>query len=67
MNEKIEVSTWFERNRAFVGVKVADEFVLELWDEDCIAAFDDGFLDVRDIEGSAISYAKHLGLISLRA
>ena len=57
----MRVNTWFERDRAYVGVETDEgEPVLDLWDEAVTQAVEDGFLDMRNITGSAIEYAKHL-------
>jgi len=65
-NEDYEVHTWFERDRAHVEVRDAktDETILDLWDDDVQQAIDYGYLDPSDFEGSAIEYAKELGLIN---
>ena len=55
---------WFERDRRFVGRSDAatGEVILEVWDEDVAGLVEDGFLDPRDWHGSAVDYAKDLGL-----
>lgn len=64
LTEEYSVSTWFERDRANVTVEDADgNEVASWWDEDVQQLVDDGFLNPKDWEGSAISYAKYLGLI----
>ena len=66
------VETWFERDRAYVGLYPVDDegkpdtnkkAIVEWWDEDVNEAIEDGFLDPRDLHGSALDYAKHIGLI----
>lgn len=66
------VETWFERDRQYVGLYPVDDegkpdtnqkAIVEWWDEDVSQAVEDGFLDPRDWHGSALDYAKHLGLI----
>ena len=58
------VSTWFERDCACVIVYAGDdensEGLLELWDEAVFEAIEDGFLDAKDLEQSAIDYALYL-------
>ena len=64
--DALELHTWFERDRSCVELRAkdTDETVFELWDEDCQQAFEDGFLDMRDLKQSAFDYAQHLGLIA---
>lgn len=66
------IETWFERDRQYVGLYPVDDegkpdtnqkAIVEWWDEDVSQAVEDGFLDPRDWHGSALDYAKHLGLI----
>lgn len=59
------VDTWVERDRASVIVYDATTgaTVAEWWDDEVSELAEDGFLDPRDWEGSAISYCEHLGLI----
>ena len=59
-----EVLTWFERDRANVEIRYGRTTVVEWWDEAVAEAAEDGFLDPRDWRGSAIAYAKTLGLIA---
>ncbi len=61
----LKVDTWFERDRAHVRLfdEETDDTVIEWWDEDVAQAVEDGFLDPKDYEGSAIEYAESLGLI----
>jgi hypothetical protein len=58
------VSTWFERDRAcvivYAGDNESDAVLLELWDEAVFEAIEDGFLDAKDLEQSAIDYATYL-------
>jgi hypothetical protein len=65
----VELDTWFERDRAHVELrdKNTQETLIEWWDEDVSEAVEDGFLDPDDWEGSAIDYARSLGVISKRA
>ena len=60
-----KIDTWFERDRAYVGLNNAetDETIIEWWDEDVAQAVEDGFLDPSDWHGSALDYAKHLGIL----
>lgn len=61
---EVEVETWFERDRAFVGIQVREtgDYIAEWWDEDVSAAFEDGFFKSgRDFDKSVIEYADHLG------
>lgn len=63
-SEPYHVETWFERDRAHVELRDADDkTVVEWWDVEVQEAVEDGFLDPRDWEGSAIEYAEEMGLI----
>lgn len=55
---------WFERDRAYVGLadKQSGHPILDVWDDDVAGLIEDGFLDLRDLHGSAVWYANHLGL-----
>lgn len=59
------VTTWFERDRAHVAVECLStgRTVADWWDEDVAELVEDGFLDPRDWIGSAVDYARYLGLI----
>lgn len=49
------LSTWFERDRAYVGLEDLDgRTVIEWWDDDYREAVEDGFLDPRRLHESAI-------------
>lgn len=65
----IWVGKWEERSRLHISVyfgKAGDPDssieIAEWWDDDARALFEDGFLDARDIEGSAEEYVTSLGL-----
>jgi len=53
-----DVETWFERDRAYVELKKSanDETLIELWDDDVNEAFEDGFLNRRDLHGSLVDW-----------
>lgn len=53
--EKTEIHTWFERDRAHVELreKESQETLVEWWDEEVASATEDGFLDPNDYHGSA--------------
>ena len=61
--------TWFERDRALVQLRheLTGRKIVEWWDEEVNKAIEDGFLDPRDYEGSAIRYAESVGLVRLYA
>lgn len=42
---EVGIETWFERDRAFVGIRdlETDEFLVEWWDDDVRELFEDGF------------------------
>lgn len=63
--ERYEIHTWFERDRAHVELrdKATQETVIEWWDEDVQDTVEMGFLNPNDWLGSAIDYARHLGVI----
>lgn len=59
----LELETWFERDRAFVGLKErgTDKFVAEVWDEMVNELVEDGYLDPGDWGGSLARYMDTLG------
>lgn len=58
------MDTWFERDRGYVILYDAnDKIVTEWWDDAVQEAVEDGYLNNRDWEGSAIEYAKDMRLI----
>jgi len=66
------IETWFERDRQYVGLYPKDDegkpdtnknAIVEWQDEAVTEAIEDGFLDPRDWHGSALAYAKNVGLI----
>jgi hypothetical protein len=66
------LSTWFERDRAYVGLenKLNGKTIIEWWDEDVTQAIEDGFLEVNrgntrshSLHSSAYYYAVSVGLI----
>jgi len=59
----IRVETWFERDRANITVYKDDEEIFSVWDENAAELVEDGFLNPRDWEGSAIEYCQYLGLL----
>ena len=65
MKRNIEFHTWFERDRQLVEIRDADtqETIRAWWDEEVTEAIEDGFLDPRDLEGSAFEYAEYIGLL----
>lgn len=69
------VETWFERDRAYVGLypqndeggpDTNQEAIVEWWDDDVYQMVEDGFLSPRDWHGSALEYARHVGLVESR-
>lgn len=62
---KYEINTWFERDRAHVSLEKDGETVVEWWDDDVQQAVEDGYLNPRDWLGSAMEYAKEMGLIGI--
>lgn len=67
------IESWFERDRAYVGLYTLDdtgapdmnsESIIEFWDDGVNGAIEDGILDPRDYLGSMIDYAKYMGLIN---
>ena len=61
----VELHAWIERDRAHVELRDAttNETILEWWDDEVYQAIEDGFLDPRDLEGSATAYAEEMGLL----
>ncbi len=64
--DNLELHTWFERDRSCVELrcKETDATVFEVWDEACQEAFEDGFLDRRNLKESAYEWAKDIGAIA---
>lgn len=62
-NDNIEVQTWFERDRAHVGVTKNGRDIVDWWDDEVKELVEDGFLNPKDWEGSAIEYCRYLGLL----
>jgi len=63
--EQTTLETWFERDRAHVGLRNAqtDAPILSFWDEDVAELVEDGFLNPRDWHGSLYEYAVYLGVL----
>ena len=61
----LELNTWFERDRSYVGLSdpVTNETILEFWDETVSEMVEDGFLNPKDWKQSLFDYAKSLGII----
>lgn len=58
------ISTWFERDRAYVGLLDSDDnAIVEWWDAEVSEAIEDGFLTRRNLHASAFEYAKDLELL----
>jgi RadC-like JAB domain len=58
-----KLSTWFERDRAYVGLSTLDgRAIFDLWDDAVQEAVEDGFLKPRDFHGSAVEWANSLGM-----
>ena len=57
--------TWFERDRQHVELrnKRTERTVWEAWDEQVSELVEDGFLNPKDLKGSATQYAISLGLV----
>lgn len=65
--DEVKVETWFERDRAFVGVRdvKTGEFIIQWWDDDVRQLFEDGFLrSGKDFAQSVLNYAEHLGVLA---
>jgi hypothetical protein len=58
----IEIDTWFERDRAFVGVVDTEgHYLAEWWDDDVQQMFEDGFFKSgRAFERSVVQYLDYL-------
>lgn len=65
LKENLELHTWFERDRAHVELRdrVTDETIVEWWDDEVAQMVEDGFLNPKDYKGSAIEYARSVGII----
>ena len=66
---RYSVQAWFERDRAHVALYFGpdgdanDTLIIEWWDEAVAEAVEDGFLSPRDWLGSALDYARSLGMV----
>ena len=65
--EQTSLNTWFERDRAHVELidTRTDETIIEWWDEAVSEAIEDGFLNSRNLHGSAYDYAASVGLLPI--
>lgn len=60
----LHVSTWFERDRAYIALLDEDDRVIvEFWDEGVDQAIEDGFIDMRNLKKSLIEYAIYFDLL----
>lgn len=63
-SKQYKVNTHFERDRAYVSVEdLNGKEIITWWDDDVRELIDDGFLNPKNFEKSAIEYARYLGLI----
>ena len=58
------LTRWSERGRCYVGLadKASGHTIFDIWDNEVAELIEDGFLDPRDLHGSAVGYANYLGL-----
>ena len=62
--DETQLQTWFERDRAWVSLQtLADETIIEWWDDAVSEAIEDGFLNPRRYHASAYEYAQSLRLV----
>jgi hypothetical protein len=64
--EQTKLLSWFERDRIHLNLvdkETEQETIFELWDDDARQAFEDGFLDNRNLHFSLFEYAQDLGFI----
>ena len=63
--DELEFYSWFERDRACVEIrhKETQETIWEAWDDDVYELVEAGYLNARDLRGSAMEHASRLGLI----
>lgn len=54
------VSTWFERDRTYVGLECDGHTLVEFWDEHVNEMVEDGFLDPKNWHGSLVEYFNSL-------
>jgi len=60
------IMTWFERDRAHVALvdSLTEQItIVEWWDDEVAEAVTDGYLDPKDWYGSALEYARGMGLL----
>ena len=60
----LHVSTWFERDRAYIALLDEDErVIIEFEDEEVHQAIEDGFIDMRHLKKSLIEHAIGFGFL----
>lgn len=62
-DDEVVVSTWFERDRAFVGIQDVEttDYLAEWWDEEVGGMVEDGFFKPSN-DLSVIKYADEIGI-----
>lgn len=60
----LNVSTWFERDRAYIALLDEDDrVIIEFSDEEVHQAIEDGFIDMRHLKKSLIEHAIGFGFL----
>ena len=63
--KNLHVSTWFERDRAYIALLDDDDRVIvEFCDEEVNQAIEDGFIDMRHLKKSLIEHAVGFGFLT---
>lgn len=61
--DNTEFDSWFERDRAYVGLTQGDKTIIELWDDEVQEFVTDGFKSAsQDWHTALINYANSMGL-----
>lgn len=63
-----KLSSWFERNRSFIGLETTTgETIADWWDEDVHAMFESGYFvpnkGQQRLHQSVVEYANEMGLV----
>lgn len=63
--KNLHVSTWFERDRAYIALLDEDDrVIIEFSDEEVSQAIEDGFINMRHLKKSLIEHAIAFGFLA---
>ena len=61
----LQVTTFFERDRAYIALLDEDErVIIEFWDEDVHQSVEDGIIEMRRLKKSLIEHAIGFGFLN---